>query len=80
MTRPIMLDLFCCGGGASRGYDNGGCEVYGIDNDPKRLRDYPYPWLVMDALEALIKLLNGEGLTFSNGVTLFPVSLPCLPS
>lgn len=26
MSRPIMLDLFCCGGGASRGYDNGGAR------------------------------------------------------
>ena len=64
VKRPILLDLFCCAGGASRGYDNGGCEVYGIDNDPKRLRDYPYPWLVTDAIEALVKLIDGEGLDF----------------
>ena len=71
MTRPILLDTFCCGGGASRGYDLAGFEVYGIDNDPKRLRDYPYPYLVADAMECLIRLKQGEGLTFSDGRTLY---------
>lgn len=78
MKRPILLDTFCCGGGASRGYDLAGFEVYGIDNDPKRLRDYPYPYLVADAMECLIRLQQGEGLTFSDGRTLYLSNLAAI--
>lgn len=69
--KPILIDGCCCGGGASRGYNEGGYEVYGIDNDPKRLRDYPYPYLVMDIIEALVRWQQGEGLTFSDGRTIY---------
>jgi site-specific DNA-cytosine methylase len=71
VSRPKALDLFCCGGGSAMGYSRAGFDVYGIDNDPKRLRDFPFPWLVMDAIEALGRLMAGEGLTFSNGETLY---------
>ncbi len=53
------------------GYSRAGFDVYGIDNDPKRLRDFPFPWLVMDAIEAIGRLIAGDGLTFSNGETLY---------
>lgn len=29
--RPLLLDLFCCAGGAARGYQQAGFEVVGID-------------------------------------------------
>lgn len=53
------------------GYYRAGFDCYGIDNDPKPLRHYPFPYICMDALEAMDRLLKGEGLTFSNGETLY---------
>lgn len=31
MTRPRLLDAFCCAGGATRGYQRAGFEVTGVD-------------------------------------------------
>ncbi len=69
--RPRLLDLFCGAGGCSEGYHRAGFDPYGIDNDPKPLRHYPFPYICMDALEAMDRLSRGEGLTFSNGETLY---------
>lgn len=33
--RPVLLDLYCCAGGAARGYDRVGFEVVGVDIDPE---------------------------------------------
>lgn len=46
-----LLDLFCCAGGASRGYADAGFEVWGVDIEPRRA--YPYKLLVADALDVL---------------------------
>lgn len=51
------------------GYYRAGFQPYGIDNKPQP--HYPFPFLLMDALEAMDRLLRGEGLTFSNGKTLY---------
>jgi len=66
------------------GYHRAGFQPYGIDNDPKPLRHYPFPYICMDALEAMDRLLRDEGLTFSNGETsylsdfvAFHASPPC---
>lgn len=67
--KPKLLDFFCGAGGASMGYFHAGFEPYGIDNQPQP--HYPFPFLLMDALEAMGRLLKGEGLTFSNGETLY---------
>lgn len=44
MSRPKLLDLFCCEGGASMGYNRAGFDVYGVDlfDDYNRKR-YPFP-------------------------------------
>lgn len=33
--KPILLDLFCCGGGAARGYQEAGFHVVGVDIEPQ---------------------------------------------
>ena len=73
MKKPRLLDLFSGAGGCSVGYSRGGFAPYGIDNNPKPLRHYPFPHICMDALEAMDRLLRGEGLTFSNDETLYLV-------
>lgn len=45
--KPRMLDLFCCQGGAAKGYADAGWEVVGVDiQDQPR---YPYEFIQMSA-------------------------------
>lgn len=49
MSRPRLLDLYSCAGGAARGYHEAGFDVVGVDI--KRQRNYPYEHHVADAIE-----------------------------
>lgn len=46
-----ILDLFCCSGGASRGYAQAGFEVMGVDTSTANLKNYPFSSTCADALE-----------------------------
>lgn len=48
---PLLLDLCCCQGGASKGYADLGFTIVGIDKDPQPR--YPYEFHQGDALQFL---------------------------
>ena len=62
-----LLDLFCCEGGASAGYERAGWDVYGIDlfEDYTQKR-YPFASHKGDAILALARLLAGETIAFTH--------------
>lgn len=53
MSRPKLLDLFACEGGAGVGYDRAGWDVLGVELDANRARRYPFEVHVGDALDHL---------------------------
>jgi DNA (cytosine-5)-methyltransferase 1 len=66
-ARPVLLDLFCCQGGASAGYERAGFGVIGVDIDAQPR--YPFSFRRGDALKYLR--------TFGATVDAIHASPPC---
>lgn len=62
MSRPKLLDAFCCAGGAGVGYHRAGFDVYGMDNQEQK--HYPFAFHLGDALDALRRLTRGKAIAF----------------
>lgn len=80
MSRPRMLDLYCCEGGASEGYRRAGWKVYGVDRFrflDKRTGKikghaqgrYPFPSHQGDVVVVMRRLLAGHAVPFTDPST-----------
>lgn len=70
-NRPLLLDLFCCQGGASMGYHQAGFDVIGVDIEPQPR--YPFTFHLADAL-AFVQVHKSW---IRDNVTAVAASPPC---
>jgi DNA (cytosine-5)-methyltransferase 1 len=63
MPMPVLLDLYCCAGGAAKGYADAGFEVVGVDVEPQP--HYQFSFVPADVIEFLEGLLAGPQAYFT---------------
>ncbi|MFF7492286.1 DNA cytosine methyltransferase [Streptomyces rubiginosohelvolus] len=71
-ARPLLLDLFCCAGGAATGYHRAGFDVIGVDIVDRP--NYPFTFVRAEALEYLAALIASGEITRFTAVHTSP---PC---
>jgi DNA (cytosine-5)-methyltransferase 1 len=71
-ARPLLLDLYCCQGGAAAGYSAAGFDVVGVDLAPQPR--YPFPFWQADALTFLRTLIRSGAIAAFRAVHASP---PC---
>jgi DNA (cytosine-5)-methyltransferase 1 len=79
MSDPLLLDLFCCQGGASRGYADAGLEVVGVDIEAQPRYPRAFRFIKIDALDLLDHLCAGgiwRGLALAD-IAAIHASPPC---
>lgn len=54
--KPLLLDLYCCAGGASMGYHKAGFRIIGVDKDDQPR--YPFDFVKADAISFMESMLE----------------------